>query len=203
MIPLAAAGNHVIAVERDSVAPHGGEVRLPGGERVTPVPGLVDRLKREELHDRVRIVEGDFLRITEVQDMISDAVWTSCSWHYSANHNRPLADFAERTKRLVRPGGLFRAEFMMPVEPHHRFAAQPTGDDASFPLASAEQMTGYPVRPGTFPRAGADHDQRRGPTISHQGRLAIAVTGTTETAFHRFRPGDPGRGGEQGRGDGA
>jgi SAM-dependent methyltransferase len=129
VIPLAAAGNHVIAVERDSVALHGGQARLPGVERVTVVPGLVDRLKREELHDRVQIIEGDFLQITEVPDMICDAVWTSCSWHYSANHNRPLADFVERMKRLVRPGGLFGAEFMMPVEPHHRFAEHYTSPE--------------------------------------------------------------------------
>jgi hypothetical protein len=46
-------------------------------------------------------------------------IWTSCSWHYSVNHHRPLADFVGRMKELVRPGGLFGAEFMMPTEHRH------------------------------------------------------------------------------------
>lgn len=48
------------------------------------------------------------------------AVWTSCSWHYSVNHRRPLGDFIEAICRLCHPGGgLFGAEYMMPVEPRH------------------------------------------------------------------------------------
>jgi hypothetical protein len=35
------------------------------------------------------------------------------------NHHRPLADFIGRMQQLVRPGGLFGAEFMMPIEPRH------------------------------------------------------------------------------------
>jgi hypothetical protein len=80
--------------------------------------GLIDRLKLEELYDRVQVVEDDFLQVDSLEAHC-DAVWTSCSWHYSANHHRPLADFVTRMQSLVRPAGLFGAEFMMPVEGRH------------------------------------------------------------------------------------
>ncbi len=117
VLPLAAMGYRVIAVERDPVALHGGEVELPG-DMSAHAMGLVDRLKLEALHDRVRIIEDDFL---EAEDLGArcDAVWTSCSWHYSANHHRPLADFITRMQSQVQVGGLFGAEFMMPVQPRH------------------------------------------------------------------------------------
>ncbi|MFB8392971.1 class I SAM-dependent methyltransferase [Streptomyces yangpuensis] len=117
ILPLAAAGYRVVAIERDPLALHGGEVHLPGDEHAHAL-GLIDRLKLEELYDRVQVVEEDFLT-GDPLDSPCDAVWTSCSWHYSANHHRPLAEFVERLQRLVRPGGLFGAEFMMPVEQRH------------------------------------------------------------------------------------
>lgn len=117
ILPLAAAGYRVVAIERDAFALHGGEVHLPGDERAHAM-GLIDRLKLEELYDRVQVVEGDFLQV-EPLGRPCDAVWTSCSWHYSANHHRPLAEFVDRMQRLVRPGGVFGAEFMMPVEQRH------------------------------------------------------------------------------------
>ncbi|MEO3978390.1 class I SAM-dependent methyltransferase [Streptomyces sp. CAU 1734] len=117
VLPLAAAGYHVIAVERDPIALRGGEVSLPGDKHASAM-GLIDRLELEGLCGRVRIVEEDFLR-TEPLEMPCDAVWTSCSWHYSANHRQPLATFVERMQCLVKPGGLFGAEFMMPVGQRH------------------------------------------------------------------------------------
>ena len=117
VLPLAAAGYRVIAIERDPLALHGGEVELPCDGNVQAM-GLVERLKLEELYDRVQVVEEDFLS-AEPLGTLCDAVWTSCSWHYSANHHRPLADFVARMQLLVRANGLFGAEFMMPVEPRH------------------------------------------------------------------------------------
>ncbi|MFC0864935.1 hypothetical protein ACFHYQ_21815 [Sphaerimonospora cavernae] len=67
----------------------------------------------------MQVVEEDFLAYEHPLDTLCDAVWTSCSWHYSINHHRPLAEFVTRMQLLVRPGGLFGAEFMMPVEPRH------------------------------------------------------------------------------------
>lgn len=117
VLPLAAAGYHVVAVERDAVVLHGGDIHLPGDNQAHAL-GLIDRLKLEELHDRVQVVEDDFLD-GEPLSLRCEAVWTSCSWHYSANHHRPLAEFVDRMQRLVRPGGVFGAEFMMPVERRH------------------------------------------------------------------------------------
>jgi hypothetical protein len=113
VLPLAAAGYRVIAIERDPLALHGGEVRLPG-QISTHTMGLTDRLKQENLQEKVQIVEGDFLG-PESLEIRCDAVWTSCSWHYSINHTRPLADFVARVQHLVGADGLFGAEFMMPV----------------------------------------------------------------------------------------
>lgn len=117
VLPLAAAGYRVVAVERDPFALHGGEVQLPGDTNAHAM-GLIDRLKLEALYDQVQVVEEDFLQ-AESPQAHCDAVWTSCSWHYSANHHRPLADFVTRMQSLVRVGGLFGAEFMMPVEHRH------------------------------------------------------------------------------------
>ncbi|MFJ6349136.1 class I SAM-dependent methyltransferase [Streptomyces sp. NPDC092046] len=119
VLPLAAAGYRVIAIERDPFALHGGEVSLPGDAHAQ-VPGLIDRLKAEDLRDRVQVIGEDFLT-AELPEGHCDAIWTSCSWHYSANHRSPLGDFVRRMQDLVRKEGLFGAEFMMPVEERHQF----------------------------------------------------------------------------------
>lgn len=83
------------------------------------MPGLRRRLAEEGLTDRVRIVEADLFDVADAEPA-ADAVWTSCSWHYSVNHVRPLADFIAAMSHLCRPrGGLFGTEYMMPVEPRH------------------------------------------------------------------------------------
>ncbi|MER6101787.1 SAM-dependent methyltransferase [Streptomyces sp. NPDC001832] len=117
ILPLVSAGYRVVAIERDPIALHGGEVQLPG-DKTGHATGLIERLKLEGLNDQVQVVEKDFLA-SERLGATSDAVWTSCSWHYSANHHRPLGEFVDRMQRLVRPGGLFGAEFMMPIEQRH------------------------------------------------------------------------------------
>jgi hypothetical protein len=116
VIPLARRGYRVLAIERDAMALQGGPVELPGympGEML----GLRHRLELEKVAAQVEIVEGDLL--THEALPICDAVWTSCSWHYSVNHHRPLADFITRLQNLCEPDGLLGAEFMMPVEARH------------------------------------------------------------------------------------
>ncbi|UUN27532.1 class I SAM-dependent methyltransferase [Streptomyces sp. FIT100] len=127
VLPLAAAGYRVIAIERDALVLHGGEISLPGDNH-THARGLIDRLKLEELYDKVRVVEEDFLQ-GDPLNISCDAIWTSCSWHYSANHHRPLAEFVDRMQRLVRPGGVFGAEFMMPVEKRHHLVEHYTSPE--------------------------------------------------------------------------
>lgn len=127
VLPLAEAGYDIIAVENDFKALHGGQVLLPT-TGLAYAPGLVERLDIAGLDRRVRIEATDFLE-ADPADLTADAVWTSCSWHYSANHRRPLTEFVERMQHLVRPGGLFGAEFMMPVdERHHRIEHYTTPD---------------------------------------------------------------------------
>ncbi|MCD9146071.1 class I SAM-dependent methyltransferase [Streptomyces albireticuli] len=148
VLPLAEAGYQVTAIERDPVALYGGEVRLPG-DQVEQAAGLSARLKAEGLGDRVQIVEGDFLD-TDLPASSYAAVWTSCSWHYSANHHRPLSEFVTRMQDLIRPGGLFGAEFMMAIEPRHRMTEHYTSPDLllrMFPLGWDILLT---LRTGTF-----------------------------------------------------
>jgi hypothetical protein len=118
VLPLARRGIRVTAIERDSIALDGGAVTLPGPTQGT-MPGLRKRLADEGLSDLVSIVDSDLLTITD-QTEPADAVWTSCSWHYSLNQRAPLCDFIAAMVRLCRPiGGTFGAEYMMPVEPRH------------------------------------------------------------------------------------
>ncbi|WP_433521644.1 class I SAM-dependent methyltransferase [Nocardia pseudovaccinii] len=117
VLPLAEAGYTVIAIEKDPLALYGGDVLLPVSG-LGYAPGLVERLKDADLQHRVRIVAEDFLDSDPI-DLAADAVWTSCSWHYSANHRRPLVEFIAHMQQLVRPGGVFGAEFMMPVQKRH------------------------------------------------------------------------------------
>ena len=56
VLPVAAAGYRVIAIECDPLALHGGEVRLPG-DITAQATGLIDRLKTEDLRDRVQVVQ--------------------------------------------------------------------------------------------------------------------------------------------------
>lgn len=118
VLPVARRGLHVYAIERDRLALDGGPVILPGNVPGT-MAGLRHRLEAENLADRVEIIEADLLDLPSTVEP-ADAVWTSCSWHYSVNHRRPLDDFLSAMKNLCRPdAGLFGAEYMMPVEPRH------------------------------------------------------------------------------------
>ncbi len=159
VLPLAAAGHRVIAIERDPVALHGGPVQLPDGTKAHAA-GLVERLKQEGLDDRVQIVEGDFLDTALDLDGHCDAVWTSCSWHYSANHHRPLADFVTRMQALVRVDGLFGAEFMMPVTARHHLIEHYTSPERLSAHFSTDWDIQLTLRTGQFtelPHIGQPH----------------------------------------------
>lgn len=117
VIPLTRLGYHVLAIERDPRAIHGGNVELPGHVPGTML-GLRQRVGIEGVTNRVTIVERDLF---DTEDLpASDAVWTSCSWHYSINHHHPLGAYTERLQALCAPDGLLGAEFMMPVHDTHR-----------------------------------------------------------------------------------
>jgi SAM-dependent methyltransferase len=118
VLPLARQGVRVVAVEPDRIAVEGGPIVLQGPVEST-MPGLRKRLAAEGLDGGVRIVQADLLAMPGSIEEV-DAVWASCSWHRGSSHRRPLADYIGVMCRLCRPGGgLFGAEYMMPVEPHH------------------------------------------------------------------------------------
>jgi SAM-dependent methyltransferase len=118
VLPMARRGIRVVAVERDPAALDGGPIVVPGPIEAT-MPGLRKRLADEGLTDLVEIVQADLLDVTD-RNGLADAVWTSCSWHYSVNHRHPLADYIAAMRRLCRPNGaMLGAEYMMPVEPRH------------------------------------------------------------------------------------
>lgn len=116
VLPLALAGYRVIAIERNATALHGGPVKLPGDVDTTML-GLHQRLALEGVKGRVEVIEGNLCELGDLP--VCDAVWTSCSWHYSLNHHRPLRVFTDRMQALCVTEGLLGAEFMMPVEPRH------------------------------------------------------------------------------------
>jgi hypothetical protein len=81
------------------------------------MPGLRHRIETEQVSGTVEIIPEDLFDAVGLSPC--DAVWTSCSWHYSVNHSRPLRDFTDRMVALCDWGGLIGAEYMMPVEPRH------------------------------------------------------------------------------------
>ncbi|MGW3148351.1 class I SAM-dependent methyltransferase [Streptomyces sp. NPDC001177] len=179
VLPLAAAGYRVVAIERDALAVHGGEVRLPGDSEVHAM-GLIDRLKLEELHARVQVIEEDFLAEGPL-GVRCEAVWTSCSWHYSANHRRPLAEFVDRMQRLVRPGGVFGAEFMMPVEKRHHLVEHYTSPERLHRHFLSDWDVLLTLRTNEFterPHVGQPHD--------HTHRMGLLLAARTSTLTDRF-----------------
>ncbi|MEV5307933.1 MULTISPECIES: class I SAM-dependent methyltransferase [Streptomyces] len=179
VLPLAAAGYRVVAIERDAVALHGGDVHLPGDSQAHAL-GLIDRLKLEELYDRVEVVEDDFLN-GEHLGLQCDAVWTSCSWHYSANHHRPLGEFVDRMQRLVRPGGIFGAEFMMPVERRHHMIEHYTSPERLHPHFIGDWEVLLTLRTTEFTErahVGQLHD--------HTHRMGLLLAARTSTLTDHF-----------------
>lgn len=119
VLPLARHGLTVRAIERDPLALNGGPITLPGPVAGS-MNGLRQRLILEGLSERVEVIQADLLDLGDLDLSPVDAVWTSCSWHYSVNHRRPLADFVAAMQALCRTDrGLFGAEYMQPVHPRH------------------------------------------------------------------------------------
>ncbi|MEV8449630.1 class I SAM-dependent methyltransferase [Streptomyces parvus] len=179
VLPLAAAGYRVVAIEHDDVALHGGHVHLPGDSQAHAL-GLIDRLKLEELHERVEVVEDDFLD-GEPLGLQCDAVWTSCSWRYSANHHRPLGEFVDRMQRLVRPGGMFGAEFMMPVERRHHMIEHYTSPERLHPHFIGDWEVLLTLRTTEFTErahVGQLHD--------HTHRMGLLLAARTSTLTDHF-----------------
>lgn len=116
VLPLVKRGWYVTAIEINEVVLYGGLIEFPGQERLE-IPGLISRLREENLENSVRIIHGNFSDC-EMNEP-HEAVFTSCSWHYSLNHNVPLKDYIQKMQAIVNCGGIFCAEYMMPCEEKH------------------------------------------------------------------------------------
>ncbi|WP_435297105.1 class I SAM-dependent methyltransferase [Streptomyces sp. YPW6] len=157
----------------------GGDVHLPGDSQAHTL-GLIDRLKLEEPNEHVQVVEDDFLD-GEPLGLQCDAVWKSCSWHYSANHHRPLGEFVDRMQRLVRPGGIFGAEFMMPVERRHHMIEHYTSPERLHPHFIGDWEVLLTLRTTEFterPHVGQLHD--------HTHRMGLLLAARTFTLTDHF-----------------
>ncbi|MGH3932978.1 MAG: class I SAM-dependent methyltransferase [Pseudonocardiaceae bacterium] len=104
VLPLAERGIQVVALDVDKNSLLSGQGSLKW------------RADNCGLSSSIACVHGDML---EVDLGEFDAVWTSCSWHYSRNFGRPLADYIDAMKRHIRRSGIFAAEYMMPVDVKH------------------------------------------------------------------------------------
>ncbi|WP_192909787.1 class I SAM-dependent methyltransferase [Gandjariella thermophila] len=117
VLPLLRAGYSVTAIEVNNSAVHGyGDTRKGKAAERYSGGGLTAAAREVGLQDKLTIVNAD-VRTADI--FPRDALWTSCSWHYSLNHDQPLSRFFDAMKRCVRPGGILGAEYFMPVAPKH------------------------------------------------------------------------------------
>lgn len=104
VLPLAAMGIKVTAVDVDGEALLVGSRSLKTRAAERGLDSLIT-CRHEDIRD---VYVGEF-----------DAIWTSCSWHYSRNFDRPLSDFVDSLKKHTKPGGVLGAEYMAPIEIKH------------------------------------------------------------------------------------
>lgn len=116
VLPLAEKGWQVAAIDNDPVALFGGQIEFPKG-KFHETAGLQGRAHEHGLVSQIELILADMYEF-DSQDQF-DAVFTSCSWHYSKNHDRPVRDFVHKMQQRVVVGGIFCAEYMMPVEAKH------------------------------------------------------------------------------------
>ena len=112
VLPAARRGHRVVAIDVDPVALYGGE--KPGLNGPVWMPGLVWRLDREGLRQRVQVVNGDFARDAPV--FRCQLVLTSGALQYSRNCTNPMSSMIRSVKRYVAPGGLLYVDYMLPYE---------------------------------------------------------------------------------------
>ena len=109
-------GWNITALDIDTGALFGGQIEFPAGH-FQYSPGLIGRLQEQGLSDQVEIIRGDLYDF--IPRRLYDTIFTSCSWHYSRNHDRPVKMYIAKMQACVKEGGIFCAEYMMPVEAKH------------------------------------------------------------------------------------
>lgn len=116
VIPLAQRGWDVFAIDNDRTALFGGTIEFPRGV-FSQTLGLMGRAEELNLQSRIELICEDIYELVLRESF--DVVFTSCSWHYSKNHHKPVRDFVHQMQKCVRADGIFCAEYMMPVEAKH------------------------------------------------------------------------------------
>ncbi|MFA6547622.1 MAG: SAM-dependent methyltransferase [Candidatus Magasanikbacteria bacterium] len=116
VVPLARKNYDIIAVENDPIMINGGVVEGPNKTKIN-VLGLKERLKIEQLSSSVKIIENNFLDAD--LPFLVDAVFTSSTWDCTINHNSSLKEYINKMQVILKPSGLFCAEYMMPCEEKH------------------------------------------------------------------------------------
>lgn len=116
VVPAARRGISVWAIDIDEIALYGGFKYDASGE--VRMPGLKSRVTDEGLEELVEIVHGDFMESAPSRTF--DAVFTSGALQYSNNMEHSLAEMVDAVGALVRPGGLFYLDYMLPYEEKYR-----------------------------------------------------------------------------------
>lgn len=117
VLPLAKYGYKILAIENDTVLIDGGTVSGPNDTTIK-VLGLKKRLAIEKITSKVEILTKNFLDIKT--SLKADAIFTSSTWDCTINHSRPLKEYIMRMQEIVKIGGIFCAEYMMPCEARHK-----------------------------------------------------------------------------------
>lgn len=108
VLPAARRGFQVLALDIDPVALYGGVITV--GENKTEVMGLVERLRREGLADRVTVVNEDY--VTYAPESPYSGVFTSGSVHYQENSRHSLANILRSIQSYVTPRGVLDMEYI-------------------------------------------------------------------------------------------
>lgn len=112
VLPAARRGHRVFAIDFDEVALFGGTKVGPTGNIY--MPGLVTRLKMENLLDRVQVVHGDFVEYSPARP--AHGVFTSGAVQYSRNMKHSMVDMVRALQAYVMQEGYFYIDYMLPME---------------------------------------------------------------------------------------
>jgi len=78
------------------------------------VPGVIERLKQEELNKYAKIQRRDFYKSKNKERF--NAVFTSCSLHYSINKDLTLEEKTKKLQDIVAKDGYLYIDYMIAIE---------------------------------------------------------------------------------------
>lgn len=118
VFPLASLLKRVVAIEVDEVMVYGGDILSRNNDVMRHhTIGMNAKLAQHGFINAVEIYNLDFADFVSTGHV--DLAFTSCSWHYSLNAEWGHEAFITKMQSLLRPGGIFCAEYMMPCAPEH------------------------------------------------------------------------------------